>query len=111
IVVGETYHMWYSQVAIQPFLFRIGYARSPDGIHWTRIAGSGIEDAVLDWGSEGSFDQYSVSWPSVIRVPEELYVFCWHIMQFPINASQEVRLTASRAKPDKSNSVLFMPDI
>ncbi|MBN2356808.1 methyltransferase domain-containing protein [candidate division KSB1 bacterium] len=65
-----TYHMWYSHVIIQPFIFRIGYARSSDGIHWTKVPGEGVDGAVLDWGHAGSFDELSTAWPAVIKTKE-----------------------------------------
>jgi hypothetical protein len=67
VKTGDIYHMWHSQVVVAPFLFRIGYARSPDGIHWTKVNGAGPNGAVVDWGPPGSFDQLSVSWPAVIQ--------------------------------------------
>jgi len=70
VKAGDTYHMWHSQVVIAPFLFRIGYARSPDGIRWTKVDGAGLNGSVVDWGPPGSFDQLSVSWPAVIGTDE-----------------------------------------
>ena len=67
---GDTYHMWHSQVVAAPFIFRIGYARSSDGIHWTKVNGSGQYGSVIDWGPLGSFDHLSASWPAVIKTDE-----------------------------------------
>jgi hypothetical protein len=67
---GNQYHLWYSRVDIVRFLFWIAYATSPDGIHWTNIAGSGTNGAVLDWGKWGDFDEISVSWPAVIKTAQ-----------------------------------------
>jgi hypothetical protein len=71
-VVKDTdgYHMWYSQVVIAPFIFRIGYACSQDGIHWSRVDGDGPNGAVLDWGPPGNFDQVSVAWPAVMKTEQ-----------------------------------------
>ena len=61
---GSTYHMWHSHVVGD--FFRIGYATSSDGIHWTKVNGNGENGSVIDWGSSGSFDEFSASWPAVI---------------------------------------------
>ena len=65
---GGTYHMWHSLV-LEEF-FRIGYATSPDGIHWTKVSGTGRDGAVIDGGGQGRFDQISASWPAVIKTDE-----------------------------------------
>ncbi|MFQ5650313.1 MAG: FlgD immunoglobulin-like domain containing protein [bacterium] len=67
---GDAYHMWYTRVEVIPFLFRIGYATSPDGIKWTNVPGGGRDGAVLDWGDAGRFDEVSVAWPAVIRTEQ-----------------------------------------
>jgi predicted GH43/DUF377 family glycosyl hydrolase len=51
--------MWYSG---SDGLYRIGYATSPDGISWTRFAGN----PVLNAGTAGSWDDWGVTYPSVI---------------------------------------------
>ncbi len=57
---GTTYHMWYHGFdGLNP---RIGYATSPDSIIWTK-SGS---NPVLDIGPPGSWDDNSVSHPTVL---------------------------------------------
>jgi predicted GH43/DUF377 family glycosyl hydrolase len=62
---GE-YKMWYTGqtygATSADDVFRIGYATSPDGIHWTRYSGN----PVLTTGSLGSWDDRRVWRPSVI---------------------------------------------
>jgi predicted GH43/DUF377 family glycosyl hydrolase len=60
IVEGSTYKMWYS--ALDATNCRIGYATSPDGIHWTKHQGN----PVLDVGSVGRWDSVFISYPNVI---------------------------------------------
>jgi predicted GH43/DUF377 family glycosyl hydrolase len=60
------YKMWYTgvQYGATPAddVFQVGYATSPDGIHWTRYAGN----PVLTPSSLGSWDDKKVWRPSVI---------------------------------------------
>jgi predicted GH43/DUF377 family glycosyl hydrolase len=70
VKVGNTYHMWHSQIVTPPLIFRIGYARSSDGIHWTKVSGSGQYGSVIDGGPSGSFDELSASWPAVIKTDD-----------------------------------------
>jgi hypothetical protein len=65
---GGTYHMWYCHVVGD--YFRIGYATSSDGIHWTKVNGTGRNGSVIDWGPSGSFDQVSAQWPTVIKTDD-----------------------------------------
>jgi len=47
---GDVYHMWYSH---RGPAYRIGYARSKDGIAWTRDdAAAGIDVSSSGWDSE-----------------------------------------------------------
>ncbi|UCG70096.1 MAG: hypothetical protein JSV09_03525 [Thermoplasmata archaeon] len=68
---GVTYHMWYS--ANDGTNARIGYATSPDGYQWTKYDDPATtmppfaeSDPVLDLGPPGSWDDFSVYFPSVI---------------------------------------------
>lgn len=74
---GQTYHMWYSRVKATTLLSRIAYARSSDGINWSNVPGSGRDGAVLDWGSAGSFDEITVSWPAVMKTDEGFIM--WYV--------------------------------
>jgi hypothetical protein len=61
------YRMWYEGVNNSAgYIFRVGYAVSPDGITWTKVVGSGTGGAVLDRGATG-FDAASVGVPVVIK--------------------------------------------
>jgi uncharacterized repeat protein (TIGR01451 family) len=57
---GGTYKLWYS--ASDGATRRIGYATSPDGIHWTKSGGN----PVLVPGQSGAWDAAGVYAPSVI---------------------------------------------
>lgn len=66
IFEDNQYKMWYVGqtwgATAADDLYRIGYATSPDGIHWTRYS----ENPVLTTGSLGSWDDRRVWRPSVI---------------------------------------------
>ncbi len=67
IAEGATcYRMWYTGFDAGG-VRRIGYAVSPDGITWTRVAGAAGGGAVLGLGPSGNFDSAGVSFPYVIR--------------------------------------------
>jgi len=57
---GTDYHMWYAGGGL--FTWRIGYAKSPDGVTWTKDT----HNPVLNVGSAGSWDDYYVAHPSVV---------------------------------------------
>ena len=67
---GNTYHMWHTQIVDDPDLYRIGYATSTDGIHWTKVSGAGRDGSVIDWGTSDHFDHNSASWPAVIKTDD-----------------------------------------
>ena len=60
------YHMWHSQILIASSAYRIGYARSTDGTHWTKVPGDGMDGAVIDMGPSGRFDEYAAAWPAAM---------------------------------------------
>lgn len=70
VKTGGTYHMWHSQDVHDSMLSSIGYARSSDGIHWTKVNGSGQNGSVIDVGPPGRFDELTASWPAVIKTDE-----------------------------------------
>ena len=47
--------------------FRIGYATSPDGIHWNEIQGSGGAGSVLGLGGRGESDERGVEDPYIVK--------------------------------------------
>jgi predicted GH43/DUF377 family glycosyl hydrolase len=60
------YKMWYGGQTIvdgNVTAYQIGYATSPDGIHWTKYAGN----PVLTQGPSGTWDDRYVHIPTVIR--------------------------------------------
>lgn len=63
---GVCFRMWYEGVPASN-AFRLGYAVSPDGINWTRVAGSGTGGSILDSGSMGSFDDNAIGVTTVIK--------------------------------------------
>jgi predicted GH43/DUF377 family glycosyl hydrolase/biotin operon repressor len=73
---GTGYQMWYSMV-VRPgggqHVFRIGYATSPDGIHWSKYA----NNPVLDRGS-GTWDAQGVLVPSVIYNKDIGQYWMWY---------------------------------
>lgn len=66
---GDSYRMWYSIRSLaEPY--RIGYAESADGVHWTRKDDeAGISRSVQGWDSE------MVCFPNVVRVKDRLLLF------------------------------------
>jgi predicted GH43/DUF377 family glycosyl hydrolase len=58
---GATYHMWYTGAA-GIWLWRIGYATSPDGITWTKYGGR----PVLDKGDPGDWDDKFAAFGTVV---------------------------------------------
>lgn len=56
------YKMWYTGVGTD-WRIKIGYATSPDGLVWTKYP----NNPVLSVGSPGSFDDYWVGVPAVIK--------------------------------------------
>ena len=73
---GATYRMWFNG-STMPFNCptgtlandrRIGYAESPDGIHWTKhYDGAGPGGSVLPLGATGEFDAQQVGYVWVIQ--------------------------------------------
>ncbi|NCC34263.1 MAG: hypothetical protein EOM24_19965, partial [Chloroflexia bacterium] len=65
---GACYRMWYQGVDLGPvYTYLIGHAVSPDGLNWTRIAGTGYGGAVIDRGPAGTFDAANAAVPAVIK--------------------------------------------
>lgn len=64
ILDGSTYKMWYVSYGQVSISRKIGYATSPDGITWTKVA----TGPVLSPGtSAGDWDVAGVSYPTVIK--------------------------------------------
>lgn len=66
VLLGATYHMWYSARGSLDDRPTIGYATSPDGVTWTRYG----KAAVLTYDkSPGSWERNGISAPSVLWDP------------------------------------------
>ncbi|MBP8000453.1 MAG: hypothetical protein KA314_07770 [Chloroflexi bacterium] len=67
VITGNVcYRMWYEGVTfVGGYLFRIGYATSPDGVNWTRVPGSGGDNSNLGRGS--GFDANAVGISIVLK--------------------------------------------
>lgn len=66
---GDLYRMFYA-AARRERPFRLGYAESPDGHHWTRK-----DDALGIDVTPGSWDAEMMSYPNVIRAGGNVYLF------------------------------------
>jgi predicted GH43/DUF377 family glycosyl hydrolase len=66
------YEMWYSATDMNQSEFNLGYATSSDGIIWQRDT---VNNPVLRVGSPGSWDDYSVSVPSVHRIDSTYFMW------------------------------------
>jgi hypothetical protein len=60
-IEGSSYKLWYS--GCDGANCRIGYATSPDGVHWTKYDGN----PVLDVGPSGGWDTTNVFYPYVLH--------------------------------------------
>ncbi|WP_322495186.1 hypothetical protein, partial [Chloroflexus sp.] len=64
---GVCHRMWFEGVNnVSSYLFRIGYAVSPDGINWTRIA-TFSDGSVVQPAPFGNFDDNNAGVPMVIK--------------------------------------------
>lgn len=73
---GNTFFMWYLGRNMAPqhgALTCIGFAKSTDGIHWTKYNDPATvnpllseSDPVMLQGNEGEWDQYLISWNNVV---------------------------------------------
>lgn len=66
IKLNGVFHMWYMMLPSSHQKYRIGYARSTNGLDWTQIPGSGFAQSVVDLGSSDSFDGDQILWPWVL---------------------------------------------
>ncbi|MFV9507649.1 MAG: LamG-like jellyroll fold domain-containing protein [Oscillochloridaceae bacterium umkhey_bin13] len=63
---GACYRMWYQGINSSN-AFYIGYALSPDGLNWTRVAGPGTGGSVIGQGPVGTFDAQNAAVASIIK--------------------------------------------
>lgn len=74
---ASCYRMWYEGANTSAgYRFLIGYAVSGDGIHWTRVAGSGSGGAALDRAMTTSFDDNAVGIAQLIK--EGAFLRMWY---------------------------------
>ena len=74
---ASCYRMWYEGANTSAgYRFLIGYAVSGDGIHWTRIAGSGSGGAALDRAMTTGFDDNSVGIAQLMK--EGSFLRMWY---------------------------------
>jgi len=67
---GDLYRMWYSIRSKAKVTYRLGYAESPDGLHWTRKDNEvGITVSETDWDSE------MICFSSVVDAGGKRYMF------------------------------------
>jgi predicted GH43/DUF377 family glycosyl hydrolase len=81
---GSIYRMWYNG-STEPFNCpnntlalnrRIGYAESPDGVHFTKMNnGPGIDGTMLPLGGPGSIDEQQVGYVWVIKDTNEYKMY------------------------------------
>lgn len=75
--LNGVYHMWYTGNGGTIPQNQIGYATSPDGIHWERYIAPGQSEAqpVLPVGGPGAWDEGEVASPSVLQIGSELHMY------------------------------------
>jgi hypothetical protein len=70
LLIDGTYHMWFSIFDMKSKGYRLGYATSPDGVHWNRA----FDRQILPLTADG-FDSQNQSYPNVIDMGEQLWMF------------------------------------
>jgi sucrose-6-phosphate hydrolase SacC (GH32 family) len=69
VLINGVYHMWFSVFDMQSKGYRLGYARSPDGVKWTRYY-----EQILPL-TPGDFDSSNQSYPYVVDMGQQLWMF------------------------------------
>ena len=70
VLFDGVYHMWLSVFQMKDRDYRLGYARSNDGVHWKRA----LDKEILPLTPDG-FDSVNQSYPNVIEMDDELWMF------------------------------------
>jgi len=70
LLIDGVYHMWFSVFAMSDVGYRLGYARSRDGINWERF-----HDREIIPLSPGEFDSKNQSYPFVVDMGSQLWMF------------------------------------
>lgn len=88
---GATYALYYggsdaggSCAGINGTHWRIGLARSPDGLSFTRVPGTETGGAILDLGTAGHFDDYLTYRPYVLK-DDNVYRMWYNGSTHPFN--------------------------
>jgi predicted GH43/DUF377 family glycosyl hydrolase len=82
LFMNGTYYMWYAGNQSSPApVYKIGLARSSDGLYWTKPS----NNKVLDLGSNGKFDYYSIASPSVVY-DKDRYLMFYEGMDDPVKS-------------------------
>jgi hypothetical protein len=70
LIDEDRYRMWYS-IRSHRAPYSMGYAESPDGLHWTRMD----RDVGIARSPDGGWDSEMICYPSVIRAGGQLLMF------------------------------------
>lgn len=70
VLIDGVYHMWFSIFAMDDVGYRLGYARSKDGLKWERFA-----DRQIIPLTPGEFDSVNQSYPNVVDMGKQLWMF------------------------------------
>jgi len=70
LVLNGVFHMWLSVFQMEGRGYRLGYARSEDGVNWQRA----LDREILPL-TPGGFDSVNQSYPNVIEMNDELWMF------------------------------------
>ena len=70
LVINGVFHMWLSVFQMEGRGYRLGYARSEDGVNWRRA----LDQEILPL-TPGGFDSINQSYPNVIEMGDELWMF------------------------------------
>jgi predicted GH43/DUF377 family glycosyl hydrolase len=70
LLINGTYHMWFSVFDMKSKGYRLGYARSADGVKWDRA----FDKQILPLTPDG-FDSQNQSYPNVIDMGQQLWMF------------------------------------
>ena len=64
------YLLAYEALQVPGHRYRIGLARSDDGLNWTRLTGHGHAGALVDQGPSGTWDALAIGTPYLLAEPD-----------------------------------------
>jgi len=70
LIKNGVYHMWFNARRMDGRLYQLRYARSEDGLHWRPFSDQDVLPLTA-----GAFDSQNQSYPDVIEVGDELWMF------------------------------------